>query len=147
MVNVPPTVKLEAPVPLRTKVDAEGEVVKFSVVAPPALRVLLVVVIPNERLALPPTVKASALVDETGAKTVSPVTEPAPNAETTTVPPAVPGTMLPNPSTAVEVCVKVIGATIVADAEPVAVAVSPGAAKAVPDESATMAAAKTSFFM
>ena len=92
------------------------------------LRMLPVeVVMLNERVPSPTTAKESAALVLPFTVPTSPVTEPAPAAVTTTVPP-VPAVKVPKFSAAEAVCVIFKGATTVALAAPVAVAVLPVAA-------------------
>ena len=142
---MPPTVKLAAPAVLSDKVDAEGAVVNAMLVAPD-VTLPPVVVIENERLASPATVNESAELTEPGTSVTSPVTEPTPVDETTTVPPR-PVVKRPKPSAAVVGWVMVIGETITAVAVPVAVAVLPGAAKAGVAATNAMAEARMILFM
>jgi len=99
----------------------------------------------KSRLASPVTVKVSSELVEVGTNVTSPVTEPTPAVVTTTVPPVVPGTIVPK-SSAPPSCTIEIGATITAVATPWAVSVSPGAAAAGIAKAAPKAA-RTNFFI
>lgn len=135
-VSVPPTVKLDVPPAVSVAVAADALVVKARFVAP-EVTLPPVVVMLNERLASPATVNESAELVEPGAKVTSLPTEPTPAAVTVTVPP-VPVVKRPKLSAAPLGCVNTIGATIVADAVPVAEEVLPEPAKAGVPEAMAM---------
>lgn len=137
--------KLAVPAEPSVPVAADGVVVN-DMLAEPDETEPPVVTIEKDRPLSPATVKPSAEVVEPGTKPTSPPAVAEPVADTATDPP-VPVVKRPKLSVAVEGCVRTIGATTVAVAEPVAVEVLPDAAKALPGNAAAMIAAKRIFFI
>lgn len=144
--SVPPTVKVAVPPLPRVPLTDEGDVVNVMLAAP-LVTEPFVVAIENARPASPATAKLSAELADPGKRVTSPEAVAAPAALTAIVPLVVPDVNLPKLSAADVVCVRTIGATTVAVAEPLALEVLAGAACAAPNGSTNATALRIVFLI